>query len=58
MPTSTTRSREDARMDNETLTITDNRTKATYTIPIYRGTVLAGPPPGRLLEVDGIPERP
>src|SRR5579862_7423893 len=36
------RSREDARiMDNETLTITDNRTNATYTIPIYRGTVRA-----------------
>src|SRR5215471_16252152 len=29
------------RMDNETLTITDNRTKQTYTIPIYRGTVRA-----------------
>src|ERR1041385_1266876 len=28
-------------MDNETLTITDNRTKQTYTIPIYRGTIRA-----------------
>src|SRR5579871_6503386 len=28
-------------MDNETLTITDNRTNKTYTIPIYRGTVRA-----------------
>ena len=28
-------------MDNDTLTITDNRTKQTYTIPIYRGTVHA-----------------
>jgi citrate synthase len=28
-------------MDNETLTITDNRTQQTYTIPIYRGTVRA-----------------
>jgi len=28
-------------MDKETLTITDNRTNATYTIPIYRGTVRA-----------------
>jgi citrate synthase len=28
-------------MDNETLTITDNRTNSTYTIPIYRGTVRA-----------------
>src|SRR5438309_3314805 len=28
-------------MDNETLTITDNRTKQSYTIPIYRGTVRA-----------------
>src|ERR1051325_11688867 len=28
-------------MDNETLTITDNRTNETYTIPIYRGTVRA-----------------
>jgi citrate synthase len=28
-------------MDNETLTITDNRTNATYTIPIFRGTVRA-----------------
>ncbi|HLJ61811.1 MAG TPA: hydantoinase B/oxoprolinase family protein [bacterium] len=25
---------------------------------VDRGTVLGGPPPGRLLEVDGIPERP
>ena len=25
-------------MDNETLTITDNRTNRTYTVPIYRGT--------------------
>src|SRR6516164_7627531 len=28
-------------MDNETLTITDNRTQQSYTIPIYRGTVRA-----------------
>src|ERR1041384_3215538 len=28
-------------MDRDTLTITDNRTKQTYTIPIYRGTVRA-----------------
>jgi citrate synthase len=28
-------------MENETLTITDNRTKQTYTIPIYKGTVHA-----------------
>jgi len=28
-------------MDNETLTITDNRTNTTYTIPIYRSTVRA-----------------
>jgi citrate synthase len=28
-------------MDNETLTITDNRTSQTYTIPIYRGTIRA-----------------
>src|SRR5215831_1469015 len=28
-------------MDNETLTIIDNRTKQSYTIPIYRGTVRA-----------------
>ena len=27
--------------DNETLTITDNRTQRSYTIPIYRGTVRA-----------------
>src|SRR5215831_17326185 len=27
--------------DNETLTITDNRTQQTYTIPIFRGTVRA-----------------
>ena len=27
--------------DNETLTITDNRTNQTYTVPIYRGTVRA-----------------
>src|SRR5712672_2693811 len=27
--------------DNDTLTITDNRTQQTYTIPIYRGTVRA-----------------
>jgi len=27
--------------DNETLTITDNRTQKTYTIPIWRGTVRA-----------------
>ena len=27
--------------DNETLTITDNRTQRTYTVPIYRGTVRA-----------------
>src|SRR5437016_14348400 len=35
------RSRRFYRMDNETLTITDNRTGQTYTIPIYRGTVRA-----------------
>ena len=28
-------------MDNETLTITDNRTQQTYTVPIYRGTIRA-----------------
>lgn len=28
-------------MDEQTLTITDNRTKQTYTIPIYRGTIRA-----------------
>ena len=28
-------------MDDQTLTITDNRTKQTYTIPIYRGTIRA-----------------
>ena len=28
-------------MDDQTLTITDNRTKQTYTIPIWRGTVRA-----------------
>jgi citrate synthase len=28
-------------VDNETLTITDNRTQKTYTVPIYRGTVRA-----------------
>ena len=28
-------------MDNETLTITDNRTNQTYTVPIYRGTIRA-----------------
>ena len=28
-------------MDNETLTITDNRTQKSYTVPIYRGTVRA-----------------
>jgi len=28
-------------MDNETLTITDNRTQQSYTIPIYRGTIRA-----------------
>jgi len=28
-------------MDNQTLTITDNRTNQTYTIPIYRGTIRA-----------------
>src|SRR5215468_8426368 len=28
-------------MDKETLTITDNRTNETYTVPIYRGTVRA-----------------
>src|ERR1017187_6087697 len=27
--------------DNETLTITDNRTQQSYTIPIYRGTIRA-----------------
>ena len=30
-----------ARMDNQTLTITDNRTKQTYTVPIFRGTIRA-----------------
>ena len=35
------RPREDARMDNDTITITDNRTKQSYTIPIYRGTIRA-----------------
>ena len=29
------------RMDNETLTITDNRTQKAYTIPIWRGTIRA-----------------
>jgi citrate synthase len=28
-------------MDNETLTITDNRTNQTYTVPIYRGSIRA-----------------
>src|ERR1700683_377977 len=28
-------------MDNETLTITDNRTKQSYTVPIYRNTIRA-----------------
>ena len=28
-------------MDNQTLTITDNRTNQTYTLPIYRGTIRA-----------------
>ena len=28
-------------MDDQTLTITDNRTRQTYTIPIYRGTIRA-----------------
>ncbi len=28
-------------MDNQTLTITDNRTQQTYTIPIWRGTIRA-----------------
>jgi citrate synthase len=28
-------------MDNQTLTITDNRTQQTYTIPVYRGTIRA-----------------
>jgi len=28
-------------MDNQTLTITDNRTNQTYTVPIYRGTIRA-----------------
>jgi citrate synthase len=28
-------------VDNETLTITDNRTQKSYTVPIYRGTVRA-----------------
>ena len=28
-------------MDNETLTITDNRTQKSYTVPIFRGTVRA-----------------
>jgi citrate synthase len=32
---------KDRGMDNETLTITDNRTNQSYTIPIYRGTVRA-----------------
>src|SRR5207244_5103715 len=27
--------------DNETLTVTDNRTQQSYTIPIYRGTLRA-----------------
>jgi citrate synthase len=31
----------DARMDNETLTITDNRTQKTYIIPVWRGTIRA-----------------
>src|SRR5437763_9293017 len=34
-------SRRTVMLDNETLTITDNRTNQTYTIPIYRGTVRA-----------------
>src|ERR1035438_2542222 len=34
-------SQEDCMTDNETLTITDNRTQQSYTIPIYRGTVRA-----------------
>src|ERR1017187_6066 len=32
---------EDCMTDSETLTITDNRTQRSYTIPIYRGTVRA-----------------
>ena len=28
-------------MDNQTLTITDNRTNQTYTLPIHRGTIPA-----------------
>jgi citrate synthase len=28
-------------VENETLTITDNRTKSTYTVPIYHGTIRA-----------------
>ena len=28
-------------MDNETLTITDNRTQKAYTIPVWRGTIRA-----------------
>src|SRR3974390_1063249 len=28
-------------MENETLTVTDNRTQKTYTIPLYKGTVRA-----------------
>ena len=28
-------------MDNETLTITDNRTQKTYTIPVWQGTIRA-----------------
>jgi citrate synthase len=32
---------EDCMIDSETLTITDNRTQRSYTIPIYRGTVRA-----------------
>jgi citrate synthase len=32
---------EDTPVDNETLTITDNRTNQTYTVPIYRGSIRA-----------------
>ena len=32
---------EDTPVDNETLTITDNRTNQTYTVPISRGTIRA-----------------
>src|ERR1039457_1339201 len=35
------RLQEDCMTDNQSLTITDNRTQRSYTIPIYRGTVRA-----------------